>query len=308
MTEDVWFWALFLAIVIILLIIDLKCFGKGGITLKKSLYMTAFWIAIALIFGVFVWCMLGAELGLAYYTGYIIEKAMSIDNLFVFILIFAYFGIPDEYQHKALYYGVIGALVFRAIFIFAGAELIENFEAVMYIFGAILIIAALKTIFEKEEENKENKIAVFMSKHIRSSPELDGDKLTTIYNGKRVVTPLLLCIIVIELSDIIFAVDSVPAVLAITTDRFVVYTSNIFAVLGLRSLYFAIKESMKSLKYLKYGLGIILLFIGFKLMLGKIVEISVVASLVVILGILAVTIILSLYSSKKDRMNADTNG
>ena len=219
---------------------------------------------------------------------------MSIDNLFVFILIFSFFKIPDDYQHKALYYGIFGALIFRAIFIFAGAELMERFDIVIYIFGIILLIAALKTIFKKSGEEEENKMAIWLSKVFKTSPELDGDKFFTRVDGKLIMTPLLLCVIVIELSDVIFALDSIPAVLAISTDTFIVYTSNIFAIMGLRSLYFTIKESMKSLRFLNYGLGIILAFVAFKLLTEKFIEIPVLASLLVIITVLAITVILSL--------------
>ncbi len=302
MTESIWFWIGFLALIAVLMAFDLGIFNKGSkhISAKKAMKMTAVWVAIAVAFGIFILVTLGSDKAVEFYTGYIVEESMSIDNLFVFILIFSFFKIPDDYQHKALYYGIFGALIFRAIFIFAGAELMERFEFVMYIFGVILLIAAIKTIFKKDDDEGENKVAVAMSKIFKTSPELDGDKFFTRIDGKLIMTPLFLCVIVIELSDIIFALDSVPAVLAITTDRFIVYTSNIFAIMGLRSLYFTIKESMKSLKFLNYGLGIILAFVAFKLLAAKFVHIPVFASLLIIVGVLAVTIILSLVFKDKD--------
>lgn len=302
MTESIWFWIGFLALIAVLMAFDLGIFNKGSkhISAKKAMKMTALWVAIAVAFGIFILVTLGSDKAVEFYTGYIVEESMSIDNLFVFILIFSFFKIPDDYQHKALYYGIFGALIFRAIFIFAGAELMERFEFVMYIFGVILLIAAIKTIFKKDDDEGENKVAVAMSKIFKTSPELDGDKFFTRIDGKLIMTPLFLCVIVIELSDIIFALDSVPAVLAITTDRFIVYTSNIFAIMGLRSLYFTIKESMKSLKFLNYGLGIILAFVAFKLLAAKFVHIPVFASLLVIVGVLAVTVILSLVFKDKD--------
>jgi tellurite resistance protein TerC len=302
MTESIWFWIGFLALIAVLMAFDLGIFNKGSkhISAKKAMKMTAVWVAIAVAFGIFILVTLGSDKAVEFYTGYIVEESMSIDNLFVFILIFSFFKIPDDYQHKALYYGIFGALIFRAIFIFAGAELMERFEFVMYIFGVILLIAAIKTIFKKDDDEGENKVAVAMSKIFKTSPELDGDKFFTRIDGKLIMTPLFLCVIVIELSDIIFALDSVPAVLAITTDRFIVYTSNIFAIMGLRSLYFTIKESMKSLKFLNYGLGIILAFVAFKLLAAKFVHIPVFASLLVIVGVLAVTVILSLVFKDKD--------
>lgn len=296
MTESIWFWVGFLALVAVLMAFDLGLFNKGSkhIDAKKAIRMTLVWVSIALLFGVFVLITLGPDKAMEFYTGYIVEESMSIDNLFVFILIFSFFKIPDDYQHKALYYGIFGALIFRAIFIFAGAELMERFDFVMYIFGAILLIAAIKTVFKKDDDEGENKMAVWLSKVFKTSPELDGDKFFTRIDGKLIMTPLLLCVIVIELSDVIFALDSIPAVLAITTDTFIVYTSNIFAIMGLRSLYFTIKESMKSLRFLNYGLGIILGFVAFKLLTSKFIEIPVFASLLVIVSVLAITVILSL--------------
>lgn len=296
MTESIWFWVGFLALVAVLMAFDLGLFNRGSkhIDAKKAIRMTIVWISIAVLFGIFVLFTLGTDKAIEFYTGYIVEESMSIDNLFVFILIFSFFKIPDDYQHKALYYGIFGALIFRAIFIFAGAELMERFDIVIYIFGIILLIAALKTIFKKSGEEEENKMTICLSKVFKTSPELDGDKFFTRVDGKLIMTPLLLCVIVIELSDVIFALDSIPAVLAISTDTFIVYTSNIFAIMGLRSLYFTIKESMKSLRFLNYGLGIILAFVAFKLLTEKFIEIPVLASLLVIITVLAITVILSL--------------
>ncbi len=296
MTESIWFWVGFLALVAVLMAFDLGLFNRGSkhIDAKKAIRMTIVWISIAVLFGIFVLFTLGTDKAIEFYTGYIVEESMSIDNLFVFILIFSFFKIPDDYQHKALYYGIFGALIFRAIFIFAGAELMERFDIVIYIFGIILLIAALKTIFKKSGEEEENKMAIWLSKVFKTSPDLDGDKFFTRVDGKLIMTPLLLCVIVIELSDVIFALDSIPAVLAISTDTFIVYTSNIFAIMGLRSLYFTIKESMKSLRFLNYGLGIILAFVAFKLLTEKFIEIPVLASLLVIITVLAITVILSL--------------
>ena len=250
-------------------------------------------------FGIFIFVEYGSGLATEYYPAYIIEKAMSVDNLFVFIMIFGMFAIPDEYQHKALFYGIIGAVVFRALFIVAGVELLNNFHFVMYIFGILLIYAALKTLFKKDEGDGDSRIAGFLSKHMKCSPELDGGKLFTKIDGKKVVTPLFMCILVIELTDIVFALDSIPAVLAISTDMLIVYTSNIFAILGLRSLYFAIRGGLESLSYLKYGLGVILLFVAFKLLASDLVHIPVWVSLVVILEVLAVTIVASLAMNRR---------
>ncbi|MFA6679791.1 MAG: TerC family protein [Candidatus Methanomethylophilaceae archaeon] len=294
-------WLGFIVLVVILLALDLGVLNRGShhISVKKALYLTAFWISISIVFGIFVFLEMGEQKGMEYFTGYIIEKAMSVDNLFVFILIFALFKVPDEYQHKALFYGIVGALVFRAVFIFAGAELLERFEVVMYIFGILLIYAAIKTMVKKDDSSGENMFAVKLSKHIKSSKDFDGNKLFTVQNGKKLITPLLLCIIVIEFTDIIFALDSIPAILAITTDTFIVYTSNIFAILGLRSLFFALKGSLESLEYLKYGLGIILIFVGIKLLISNWYEFSILFSLGFIGIVLIITIAISLMMRKK---------
>ncbi len=294
-------WLIFGIIVILMFVIDLGVFNRGSkeISVKKSLYMTAFWISIALLFAVFVYFEMGVVKTTEYLTAYVIEKAMSVDNLFVFLLIFSIFAVPDKYQHKALFYGIIGALAFRALFIFIGAELLEQFDIIMYVFGAILIYTAIKTMVKKEDTDKEP-FAMRLSKRLKSSPDYDGDKLFTKVNGIRVMTPLLVCIIAIELTDIMFAFDSIPACLAITTDPFIVYTSNIFAILGLRSLYFALRGSLESLAYLKYGLGAILIFVGAKMILADIYEVEVFTSLAIILGILAITIAVSLMKNKRD--------
>jgi tellurite resistance protein TerC len=293
-------WAAFFIVIGVLFAIDMGVLNRGAkhISVKRALGMTAFWIGLALAFGVFIYFEMGARPATEYFTAYVIEEMMSVDNLFVFIVIFGYFCVPDEYQHKALFYGIVGALVFRALFIFAGAGLLEAFDWMMYIFGAVLIITAIRTVHKKEGEN-DQKLAKKLSKRFNVSPEFDGDKLFTVKNGVKMMTPLMLCIIVIELTDIMFAFDSIPAVLSITTDRFIIYTSNVFAVIGLRSLFFAIKGSMEHLEYLKYGLGAILAFIGIKMLISGHYHVDVLISLGFILSVLAVTVVTSLYIRKK---------
>ena len=269
---------------------------------REAVRMTLIWVSVALAFGVLVFTSLGADRATEYYTAYTLEKMMSIDNLFVFIIIFAYFGIPEEYQHKALSYGVIGAVFMRLIFIVLGAALLEAFHPMMYVFAIIIIIAAVKTVLP-EREGKDS-LPVRLSKHIRSSPELDGDKLFTVRDGVRMATPLFLCILVVELSDLLFAVDSIPACLGVTTDIFVVYSSNIFAVMGLRALYFVLKGSLQSLAYLGYGVAAVLVFIGVKMLLCDFVEISAAVSLVVILIILGISAIASLGRVRRNKIYA----
>jgi len=301
MDDELLAWIVFIVMAVALVILDIVLHRKPEhIPVKKALKETAVWVVAALCFGVFIFFMFGETRGMEFVTAYIMEESMSIDNLFVFILIFGLFSIPDEYQHKALFYGIFGAVIFRLIFMLIGVRLME-FDFVMYIFGIILAYAALKTLFAKEsdDEGGDSKIADFMSKHLKTSPRLDGDRFFTRVDSRLMMTPLLLCVIVIEISDLVFALDSIPAVLALSSDLLVIYTSNIFAILGLRSLYFAIKGGLNSMKYLKYGLGVILLFIAAKLLLNEVIEIPIAASLGVIVAVLPVTIIASLMA--KDR-------
>lgn len=301
-------WYVFAVIVIVLLAADLWINRKPHhIPMKSALLQTAVWIGVALAFGVLLFVVTGdTTKTMEYYTAYAIEEAMSMDNLFVFIIIFAYFGIKDEDQHHALFYGIVGAIVFRAIFIFVGVELLERFDWLLYVFGVILLIVALKTTFGKDDDNKENGIAKFMRNRFDyvDTEETRG-KLFAKVNGKRVVTVLLLCVIVIEMTDIVFALDSIPAVLAISQeDTLVIYTSNIFAVMGLRSLFFVIHGGMQSIRYLKYGLGVILLFVSVKLLAHSFIEIPVVLSLVVIVLVLLITIAASVLKNKSDAKKA----
>ena len=305
--SDLWF--VFIAIVAVLLCADLLMNRKAHhIPMRTALAQTGVWVGVAIAFGVLLFFVTGnSDLTLEYFTAYAIEESMSMDNLFVFIIIFAYFGIRDEDQHKALFYGVIGAIVFRAIFIFVGVELLNMFDWLLYVFGVILLVVAIKTLVEKDDgEEKENAIAAFMKKHFNYVDDAQaGGKLIAKVDGKRVMTAILLCIIVIELTDVVFALDSIPAVLAISKDTMVIYTSNIFAVMGLRSLFFVIKGGMSSLAYLKYGLGAILTFVAVKLLIHEFVEIPILLSLGVIVGVLAVTVVASLMKSKRDAAVAE---
>lgn len=293
---ELWEWAFVLVLFMALLAFDIGVVNRKGkhITTKSALIQTAGWISMALLFGIYIWFTRGSQIGMEYYASYVIEEALSVDNMFVFLLIFSLFAIPEDYQHKALFYGVIGAIVFRFIFIFVGAELLDRFDFLMYFFGAILIIAALKSVFGKEDDGSGSKLANWLSRHISCSPELDGDKFFTYRDGVRMATPLFICVIVLELSDIVFALDSIPAVLSITTNKFVLFTSNIFAVLGLRSLFFAVRGALNHLRYLKYGLGAILTFVGAKMILHNVYEFDVLFSLLTVLGILVITVIASL--------------
>ncbi|MCL2786258.1 MAG: TerC/Alx family metal homeostasis membrane protein, partial [Methanomassiliicoccaceae archaeon] len=246
----------------------------------------------------------GSHSAAEYYTGYAIELMMSVDNLFVFIIIFAYFRVPKEYQHKALFYGIIGAIVFRIIFIFAGVQLLERFEFMMYVFGAILIFTAVRTIIKKDggdAQMEKNLVVRGCKKFMKVSDDYDGSKFFTRKNGVLMATPLFVTVLVIEATDLVFAVDSIPAVLAITRDMYIVCASNMFAVIGLRSLYFTLRGAVSSLEYLKYGLGAILAFIGVKMILSHHYHVPVLISLAVIIIILTLTVILSLLLTRRKR-------
>lgn len=299
------YWILFNAFVLVALALDLGVFHKRDAvpTVKSSLLWTLFWIVLSLVFcgGVYVWMDHGKALD--FLTCYLLEKSLSIDNLFVFILLFNAFKIPAEYQHRVLFWGILCAIVLRAVFIFAGAAIVSSFSWTMYIFGAFLIYSGVKSgIPEKKSANPDEESGAIrvVKKFLHISEVIDGHNFFTKLNGKVVATPLLAALVVIEMSDIMFAVDSVPAALSVTTDAFIVYTSNIFAILGLRQLYFAISGIMWRFRYIKYALAGILTFIGVKMCFNELskelawgVEISNVASLTVIVVLVTAAIIAS---------------
>jgi tellurite resistance protein TerC len=274
----VWFWLSFLGIVVALTAFDLGFLHKEDkeMGIGESLKLSAFYISIALAFGVWVWMAKGAEMGMQYYTGFFIEKALSIDNVFVISLIFGYFAIPAKYQYRALLWGIIAVIVLRGLMIAAGAAIVQQWEWVLYIFAAFLIATGIKMLFtgDSEMDISKNPIVKFMNKHFRVTPELHAEKFIVKVKdektGKmvRAMTPLLLALIVINLADLVFAVDSVPAIFAITKDTFIVYTSNIMAILGLRALYFALAAMVHRFHYLKYALALVLVFIGSKIFIA----------------------------------------
>ncbi|TVT39114.1 TerC family protein [Hymenobacter setariae] len=270
------FWILFNLFVIGLLLLDLLVFNRRAhaIQLKEALGWSAFWVALSLCFNYFVYHTMGHEAGVQWLTGYLVEKALSVDNLFVFLLIFTYFKVPAEYQHRILFWGVLGALVLRGIFILAGAALLAKFHFLLYVLGAFLVYTGvrmgLSSNSEPEIDPENNPIVRFLGRHLPISRQLDGGKFFTRREGVRFATPLLVVLVLIETTDVVFAADSIPAILAISRDTFVVYTSNVFALLGLRALYFALASLMQLFHYLHYGLALILIFIGAKLLLEDI--------------------------------------
>ena len=270
-----WFWLAFLGLVVALTAFDLGVLHKEDreMGIAESLKLSAFYISIALLFGVWVWIEKGADLGMKYYTGFFIEKALSIDNVFVISLIFTYFAIPRMYQYRALLWGIIAVIILRGIMIGVGAAVVQEWYWVLYLFAAFLIATGVKMLFagDSEMDIAKNPVVTFMNKHFRVTKDLHGQhflvKVPDEKTGKMVtaITPLLVALIVINLADLVFAVDSVPAIFAITTDTFIVYTSNIMAILGLRALYFALAAMVHRFHYLKYALALVLVFIGSKI-------------------------------------------
>ncbi len=306
------FWIGFVAFVVVMLSLDLFVFHKKDTVMKvkTALLWSAFWIGLAVAFNIGVYYFLGHQKALEFLTGYLIEESLSVDNLFVFIMIFGFFKIAPEYQHKILFWGIIGAIVMRALFIFAGVALIQQFEWIMYIFGAFLIYTGIKMLFDKEDNEDYNPNDSFFLKLFRKlfrvTDEPNIHNFFVKRNKKWYATNFFIVLLMIEGSDLIFAVDSIPAVLSVSKDPFIVYTSNIFAILGLRSLYFALSGIMKYFYYLKYALAGILTFIGFKMcfnefckQMGYELEISNLASLGVIVALLTISIIASLLLNKK---------
>ena len=303
MTDQTWLWIGFNVFVLLMLALDLGVFHKKAhvVTFKESITWTAVWIALAMVFNVWIWRHFGAEKGLEFFTGYVIEKSLSVDNVFVFALLFSYFAVPQLYQHKVLFWGVLGALVMRAIMIVLGAALITKFSWIIYIFGAFLILTGIKMVVKKEEEihPENNPVVRWFKKFMKVTPDFRGDKFFVRENGILMATPLFVVLLLVEVSDLIFAVDSIPAIFAVTKDPFIVYTSNVFAIMGLRSLYFALAGVMDKFHYLKIGLGFVLTFVGVKMLLAHTPwKIDTVLSLGVIVGILALSVIASLMKPK----------
>jgi len=296
-------WIIFFALFFGLLAYDLYSTShrSGGVGIRKAGRNVAIFVAVALAFGALILYVMGTDSAVAYYAAYTIEFAMSVDNLFVFIIIFSAFSITGSDQHRVLFYGILGAIFFRALFVFIGAELLETFDWMMLVFGAILAYVAVKTILPDRDKPVEKTLSYRIGNRIRSADVPAEGKFIVKVDGKYVATVLLVCLLVIELSDILFAFDSIPAALSITTDVFLVFTSNIFAVLGLRSLYFVLNDILSSLKYLNYGLGIVLGFIAVK-MFGSYFgyEVPVLISLIIIIAVLVITVVASKFASKKD--------
>jgi tellurite resistance protein TerC len=298
------FWIGFNAVVLGLLALDLTLFRRPNRpdSLGRLLFTTAVWIVAALAFGFWIVHRAGTDKGLEFFTGYLIEYALSVDNIFLFVLIFSSFGIAPEHQHRVLFWGVLGALVMRGAMILAGVALLRRFEWVFYLFGAYLLYAGASLFFQRKHGNVENMLVVRLARRfLPLSRDAASDRFTVRESGRLKITLLFLVLIVIELTDLVFALDSIPAVFGITTDPFIVYTSNICAILGLRSLYFLLARAVKSMVYLPLGLGCVLIFVGGKMVAKEVAPISTGVSLLIVAGILAVAIAASIVKSAGDK-------
>ena len=307
------FWILFTLFVLAMLAIDLRVINRKPHSrkVKEAVISWAVWIALAVIFAVIVYFWRGSQTALEFVTGYVIEESLSVDNLFIFLLIFSYFKVPAEYHYKVLFWGILGALIMRGVFILGGVGLINRFHWVIYLFGAFLVYSGIALALEGEPkvEPEKNPVLRLVRRVIPTTSNYSGDKFFVRQNGKRFATPLLAVVVAVETTDLIFAVDSIPAVLAVTRDPFIVYTSNVFAILGLRSMYFALAGAMEKFQFLHYGVSLILSFVGAKMLLSNKnfeiggfplhYEIPTSATLAVIGGILAVSVVASLLIKRK---------
>ena len=296
-------WGGFNVFVLAMLAVDLGLFHKRAheIHFREAAAWSIAWIMLALLFNVGVYFWRGKETALQFLTGYLLEKSLSVDNLFVFLLIFSYFKVPPVYQHTALFWGILGALIMRALFIVSGIALIKRFHWILYLFGAFLIFTGVKLAFEKDKEvePEKNPALRLFRRWMPMTDQYEGSKFFVRKGGRLFGTPLFVVLLVVETTDIVFAVDSIPAVLAVTRDTFIVYTSNVFAILGLRALYFVLADFMRLFHYLHYGLAIVLSFVGIKMLLSEIYSISILLSLGVIASVLTLSVVASIIWPRK---------
>ena len=311
-------WGSFAVVVTIMLAIDLLLQGRRGaqtMTLRQAACWSLVWVSLSLLFNAGFWWYLAETVGrevadkqaLAFLTGYLIEKALAVDNVFVWLMLFSYFAVPANLQRRVLIYGVLGAIVLRTIMIFAGSWLVSQFSWILYLFGAFLLFTGIKMALAKEDDTPigEKPLVRWIRNHLRMTDELHGDRFTVRKNGLLYATPLALVLILVELSDVIFAVDSIPAIFAVTTDPFIVLTSNLFAILGLRAMYFLLANVAERFSMLKYGLSVILVFIGTKMMIIDLFHIPIGISLGVVAGILALTLLINVWvNHRADRRSA----
>ena len=304
MSNELLLWIGFNVFVLAMLALDLGVFHRKAheVKVKEALWWSAVWVGLAMLFNTGVYFWRGEEAALEFLTGYLLEKALSVDNIFVFIMIFAYFRVPALYQHKVLFWGILGALVMRAIFIATGITLLQHFHWVIYIFGAFLILTGIKLAVQQDKEvhPEKNPVLKLFRRFMPVTKGFEGDRFVVKRDGRRFATPLLVVLLMVETTDVVFALDSIPAILAITTDPFIVYTSNVFAILGLRALYFALAGIMQMFHYLSYGLAAILVFVGVKMMIMDFYKLPIGISLGVVASILAIAVIVSLVRPRRD--------
>lgn len=301
-------WVLFNVFLVAMLLLDLLVFHRKphAISMKESLTWTGIWVGLAVIFGLGVWVFGGTTHAVNFFSGYVVEESLSVDNLFVFLMLFTYFCVPSAHQHRVLLWGILTAIVLRAAFILGGIALFQALEWIIYVFGAFLIFTGIRMGMQSEENPhpESNPVLKLVRRFVPMTADYHGSKFFTIENGRRLATPLFMVFIVVNLTDVIFAVDSIPAVLAITRDPFIVYTSNMFAIMGLRSIYFALSGFAQKLHYLHYGLSAILVFLGVKMLLSSIYDLPTVLSLLIIAGLLGVAVIASLRRPPEVLVNA----
>ncbi|WP_144373042.1 TerC family protein [Vogesella urethralis] len=309
------FYTVFFVAVLIMIVIDmvaLKQSGSHKVSIKEAATWSAIWVAVACAFGGWLWWYLATDPAygeavanqktLEFFTGYVIEKSLAVDNIFVFLMIFAFFKVPAEYQRRVLLYGVFGAIILRTIMVFLGAALVKEFSWILYVFGAFLLFTGLKMMLPEKDEEQDlanNGLLKFLRKHLRMTDEYHGEAFFVVKNGLRYATPMFVVLVFVELSDVVFAVDSIPAIFAVTMDPFIVLTSNIFAILGLRAMFFLLADVADRFHLLRYGLAIVLSFIGMKLLLLKVYHIPVAISLGVVFSVITASVIASLMFPKK---------
>jgi len=312
MSGSLYLWVGFNAFVLVMLALDLGVFHRRDhvITFREAIQRSAIWIGLALAFAGIVYLWRGPEIGMQFLTGYLIEESLSVDNLFVMLMIFTFFRVPAAYQHKVLFWGILGALVMRAIFIVTGVALIEQFHWMIYLFGGLLIFTGIKMALEKDKEihPEHNPVLKLFRRIMPVTEDYVGGKFFVLREGKRWATPLMVVLLLIETTDLIFAVDSVPAILSVSRDPFIVYTSNVFAILGLRSLYFALSGMMHRFHYLHYGLALILVFVGGKMLLTEVFKVPITVALGVVMGVLVISIVASLLTPRPASRQTDQHG
>jgi tellurite resistance protein TerC len=308
-TANIWLWVGFTVFVLGMLALDLGVFHRKAheVSIREAAVWSVVWVTLSLVFNVIIYWYLGAQAGLQFLTGYLIEKSLSVDNIFVFVLIFSYFSVPAKFQHRVLFWGILGALIMRAIFIVVGAALLSTFHWVIFIFGGFLILTGIRMAFHQDEEihPESNPVVRLFRRFMPVSPDYEGQKFfVREAAGTLMATPLFVVLLLVESTDVVFALDSIPAIFAITTDPFLVYTSNVFAILGLRAMYFLLAGVIDKFRYLKTGLAVILVYVGFKMVISEWYKIPTGISLGIIALVLTIAVLLSLWKTRREEQHA----